>query len=66
MAQIDAKAVFFHRELGIKADFPFFSRQLIQPKKAGIMAVAAHSRAMFPEWRILEGSSVMTLEVKSA
>lgn len=47
MTQIDAKAVFFHRELGIKADFPFFSRQLIQPKKAGIIAVAAHSKAMF-------------------
>ena len=62
MTQIDAKAVFFHSEFGIKADFPFFSRQLIQAKKAGIIAEAAHSKAMFSGWCMLEGSSVMTLE----
>jgi hypothetical protein len=50
ITQIEANAVFFHRELGIRADFPFFSRQLIQPKKAGIIAVAAHNKAMFSGW----------------
>jgi hypothetical protein len=50
MTQIEAKAVFVHRELGIRADFPFFSRQLIQPKKAGIIALAAHNKAMFSGW----------------
>jgi hypothetical protein len=62
ITQIDAKAVFFHREFGIKADLPFFSRQLIQAKKAGIIAEAAHNKAMFSGWCILEGLSVMTLE----
>lgn len=61
MTQIDAKAPFFHSELGIKADFPVFSRQLIHPKNAGIMALAAHSKAIFSAWWMLAGLSVMTL-----
>lgn len=62
MTQMDAKAVFFHSELGIKADFPVLSRQLIQPRNAGIMALAAQSKAIFCAWWMLAGLSVMTLE----
>lgn len=50
ITQIEAKAVFFHNEFGIKDDFPFFSRQLIQPRNAGIMAAAAQSKTMFSAW----------------
>ena len=64
--QIEANAVFFHRELGIKADFPFFSLQFIQPMNAGIQAAAMHSKAMFSKWWMLAGLSVMTLCLKLA
>lgn len=50
MTQIDAKAVFLHSELGIRADFPAFSRQLIHPRNAGIIAHAMQSKAMFSAW----------------
>ena len=62
MTQIDVNALFFHKEFGIKADFPFFSRQFIQPKKAGIIALAVQSKAMFSAWWMLDGLSVMTLK----
>lgn len=61
MRQIDANAPFFHSELGIRADFPVLSRQLIHPRNAGIMADAAQSNAMFAAWWMFAGLSVMTL-----
>lgn len=62
ITQIDAKAVFFHKVFGIKADLPAFSRKLIQPKNAGIMAPATQIKAMFSAWCMFDGLSVMALE----
>lgn len=64
--QIEANAVFFHRELGINADFPFFSLQFIQPMNAGIQAAAMHSKTIFSKWWMLAGLSVITLCLKLA
>lgn len=59
--QIEPNAVFFHKELGISADLPFFSRQLIHHMSAGIQAAAIHSMAIFSAWSMLPGLSVMML-----
>lgn len=61
MMQTDVNAVFLHKLFGINADFPFFSRQLIHPTKAGIMIAAAHSKTIFSARRIFDGLSVMVL-----
>jgi hypothetical protein len=39
--------VFCQSEFGIKAGFPIFSRQFIQPRNAGIMTAATQRRPMF-------------------
>jgi hypothetical protein len=59
--QTEAKAVFFHREFGIKAGLPFFSRQFIQVQNAGIMIPAAQSKATFSGVLMLDGLSVTVL-----
>lgn len=61
ITQIEANAVFRHRELGISADLPFFSRHHIHVQNPGIMAVAIASSAMFSAFCTLDGLSVITL-----
>lgn len=59
--QTEAKAVFFHREFGIKAGLPFFSRQFIQIQNTGIIIPAAQSKTIFSGVLMLDGLSVMVL-----
>ena len=47
ITQTDVNAVFLHKLFGIKADFPLFSRQFIQPMNEGIMIPAAQSKTIF-------------------
>jgi hypothetical protein len=61
MTHIEAKADFFHNELGIKAGWPFVSWYFIQKTKVGTMNIAMHRSAIFKGLPMLDISPVIVL-----